>query len=252
VLRAVDKLPKIGKEAVCRELEGTAQLSPAKQARLFEFFECDVRAADLSSLRTFLAGSDQGLKGVDELCALRAFLTEAGLEEQVEIDLSIARGLDYYTGTIYETFVTSHPEYGSVMSGGRYDTLLSMFLKHSIPAVGISVGVDRLIALLTEMGRVEGRAGAADVYAVVFDDADHGALQRASQRLREDGIKVEVSLKATKLGKQLRFAERKGYRWVIIAGGDELSEGQIGLKDLKSGEQQKLGLDEVASAIRCK
>lgn len=250
VLRAVDKLPKIGREAVCRELEATAELDAQQQADLFSFFECDVQEPQLDALRLLLTNSERGLEGVDELCALSDFLAQSGLREQVEIDLSIARGLDYYTGTIYETFVTSHPEYGSVMSGGRYDTLLGMFLKKSIPAVGISVGVDRLIALLSEMGAITGRAGAADVFAVVFDDADHGPLQQVAQRLRGQGLKVEVSLKAAKLGKQLRYAERKGYRWVLIAGADELKAGKVGLKDLESGAQRSLEVEEVLGLVR--
>jgi len=249
VLRIVDKLPKIGREGVSRELGEAVGLDAAAQERLFAFLELDA-SQGLEGVEAVVGSTEQGRLGVEELSELLSLMGDAGLGEQVEVDLSIARGLDYYTGTIYETFVLGHESYGSVMSGGRYDTLLGMFLKNSTPAVGISVGVDRLLSLLTEIGLVEGRSGAADVFAVLFDATGYGALQRAAQKLREVGVKVEVSLKPTKLGKQLRYAERKGYRWVLIAGSEELERDELGLKDLTTGEQRTATLDEIPSLVR--
>ena len=123
-------------------------------------------------------------------------------------------------------------------------------MKQSAPAVGISVGIDRLLSLLTEIGIIEGRAGSADVFAVLFDEESYGALQRAAQRLRAQGLKVEVSLKPAKLGKQFKYAEKKGYRWVMIAGAGDLEQDHIGLKDLESGQQVTLGLEEIAASVR--
>ena len=249
VLRIVDKLPKIGREGVSKELSEAVGLDEAAQARLFDFMALDV-SESLAGVEAIVGDTEQGRLGVEELSELLALMEAAGLGGQVEVDLSIARGLDYYTGTIYETFVTGHESYGSVMSGGRYDTLLGMFLKQSAPAVGISVGIDRLLSLLTEIGLIEGRAGVADLFAVLFDADGYGPLQRAAQSLRAEGVKVEVSLKPAKLGKQLRYAERKGYRWVLIAGSEELESGQVGLKDLSTGEQRTLSMDEIAGVVR--
>ena len=249
VLRIVDKLPKVGRDAVARELSEAVSLDEAAQETLFDFLALEV-TGDLTAVEAVVGGTEQGRVGVQELGELLALMESAGLGEQVEVDLSIARGLDYYTGTIYETFVLGHEGFGSVMSGGRYDTLLGMFLKQSAPAVGISVGVDRLLALLTEMGLIGGRSGVADIFAVLFDAESYGAVQRAAQGLRDAGLKVEVSLKPAKLGKQFRYAERKGYRWVLIASGDDLSRGEVGLKDLSSGEQETLSLDEIAARVR--
>lgn len=249
VLRIVDKLPKIGRDGVSRELSEAVGLDSQAQEKLFGFLALDT-SGGLAGVEAAVGDTEQGRLGVEELGELLALMHAAGLGEQVEVDLSIARGLDYYTGTIYETFVLGHENYGSVMSGGRYDTLLGMFLKQSSPAVGISVGVDRLLSLLTEMGVIEGRAGAADVFAVLFDADGYGALQQAAQQLREAGVKVEVSLKPAKLGKQIRYAERKGYRWVLIAGSDDLARGELGLKDLTTGEQQSVALDDIPALVR--
>jgi histidyl-tRNA synthetase len=249
VLRIVDKLPKIGRDGVSKQLSEAIGLSSEAQERLFAFMALDV-SVGLEGVMDAVGGTEQGRLGVEELDQLLSLLKGAGLSEHVEVDLSIARGLDYYTGTIYETFVLDHESYGSVMSGGRYDTLLGMFLKQSSPAVGISVGIERLLTLLTEIGAIEGRAGAADVFAVLFDDESYGPLQRAAQWLREQGVKIEVSLKPAKLGKQFRYAERKGYRWVVIAGAGDLERGEIGLKDLISGTQSTVSLEEIPDLIR--
>jgi histidyl-tRNA synthetase len=248
VLRIVDKLPKVGREGVSRELSDAVGLDSASQGTLFDFLALDA-SRDLAAVDAAVGGTEQGRAGVQELGELLALMRDAGLGEQVEVDLSIARGLDYYTGTIYETFVRDHESFGSVMSGGRYDTLLGMFLKQSSPAVGISVGLDRLLALLTEIGIVEGRPGAADLFAVLFDADSYGPLQRAAQVLRDAGVKVEVSLKPAKLGKQFRYAERKGYRWVLIASAQDLAGNALGLKDLESGEQRTVTLDEIPGLV---
>jgi histidyl-tRNA synthetase len=249
VLRIVDKLPKIGREGVAKELSEAIGLSEDSQERLFAFMALDV-SVDLQAVMQAVGDTEQGRLGVEELTELLGLLQGAGLGEQVEVDLSIARGLDYYTGTIYETFVIGHESYGSVMSGGRYDTLLGMFLKQSSPAVGISVGIERLLSLLTEIGAIAGKAGVADVFAVLFDGESYGPLQRAAQTLRDEGLKIEVSLKPAKIGKQFRYAERKGYRWVLIAGAADLERDEIGLKDLASGTQSTVSLEEIPALIR--
>jgi len=249
VLRIVDKLPKIGRDGVSKELSEALDLDLDAQEKLFDFMALDV-SEGLDAVLDAVGDSEEGRLGCEELNMLLTLLDGVGLGDKVEVDLSIARGLDYYTGTIYETFVLGHESYGSVMSGGRYDTLLGMFLKKSSPAVGISVGIDRLLSLLTEIGVIEGRAGSADIFAVLFDEESYAPLQKTAQVLRSQGVKVEVSLKPAKLGKQFKYAERKGYRWVLIAGAGDLDANTIGLKDLETGEQVTLPLEDISAAIR--
>jgi histidyl-tRNA synthetase len=251
VLRAVDKLPKIGRTGVERELQNDHGLDPAACERLFEVLERTVNnREDVQGLEALLSESEEGLAGIAELVELLDHLEAAGVAESVTVDLSIARGLDYYTGTIYETFVTTHEEYGSVMSGGRYDNLLGTFLKTSLPAVGISLGIDRLVSLLSDSGGLPARSAVADVFVALFDDEAFGPACAMGTQLREAGVAAEVSLKAGRLGKQFRYAERKGYRWVLFAGPDEVASGHVALKDLEDGSQRTLDLSEVVVTIR--
>ncbi len=252
VLRAVDKLPKIGRAGVGRELSEAVGFDEATQERLFAFLATAVTSVDdvVALGQSFPEGS-AGRQGAAELAELLGVVHAAGLGGHAEVDLSIARGLDYYTGTIYETFVVGREDFGSVMSGGRYDTLLSMFLKKgAIPAVGISLGIDRLVALLTDLGLVTARAGVADVFLALFDDDGFADMATLARELRGAGVKVETSLKAGRLGKQFKYAERKGYRYVAFAGPDERAVGRVSIKDLETGEQDTVGSEDVAARVR--
>lgn len=251
VMRAIDKLPKIGRDGVSAELTEQASLDTAAQERLFDFLERDVGSrADVSALSAELESSPHGQRGVAELTELLELVDGAGYGTRVRVDLSIARGLDYYTGTIYETFVLGREEYGSIMSGGRYDTLLGLFLKESVPAVGISLGIDRLLTLLGDMDALDARRGVGDLFAALVDPSSQTWIQEVARALRKQGLKVEVSLKDQKIGKQLRYAERKGYRWVLLAGPEEAASGQVSLKDLETGHQRVLAPEDVPSAVR--
>ncbi|MCB1298614.1 MAG: histidine--tRNA ligase, partial [Microthrixaceae bacterium] len=170
VLRTVDKLPKIGEEAVRALLQKENGLSAEAADGIFEFL-----GLDPATLSDWFADSEVGQKGAEELNTLLQLAAELGVRDKVEVDLSIARGLDYYTGTIYETFLTASESLGSVMSGGRYDDLLGMFGGASEPAVGISLGVDRLFAGLLELGLVEADGNPTRVLVTVFDDSTRPA-----------------------------------------------------------------------------
>jgi histidyl-tRNA synthetase len=251
VLRVMDKLPKIGREGVEAELSAEVGLDVEAQALLFEVLGRSVTgSAGLRALTDVVGGTEAGRQGIDELCALLDLVGAAGHGAHVEVDLSIARGLDYYTGTIYETFVRGREEFGSVMSGGRYDTLLGMFLRDSIPAVGISLGIDRLVSLLTDLGLVSSRGATADVFVAVLDDEGYGAMVQAASELRRAGLGAEMSLVAGKLGKQFRSAEKKGYRFVVLQGADERAAGKLALKDLQTGEQATVSAEEVVLRVR--
>lgn len=247
VLRAIDKLSKIGRDGVAAELEREAGLDAAGVATVFEFIGRPVAGVeDILALAETFPEDSPGRVGVAELVELLQIAIGAGFGEQVRVDLTIARGLDYYTGTIYETFVTGHEDYGSVMSGGRYDTLLGMFLKQSVPAVGISVGVDRLLALLHEMDLVQARASVADVYITLMDAADYGPLAGIASTYRAAGLNVELALSPSRMGKQLKRASKRGCRFAVIAGAEERAAGVVAIKDLESGEQESIAVDEAA------
>ena len=199
----------------------------------------------LEELDALFADIPSGLEGVAQLRELLQIVRDAGYKDNVAVDLSIARGLDYYTGTIYETFVIGRENFGAVMSGGRYDDLLGMFLKQSVPAVGICLGIDRLISVLADLELLGTRGGVADVYMVLFDGEDYGKGVAFARELRAAGIRVESALSPARLGKQFKQAEKRGCRWAVIAGASELAEGKITVKDLTTGNQETLNRDEV-------
>lgn len=247
VMRGIDKLPKIGREGVEAELRAGVGLESDQLARLFAVIDRKIGGpADLEGLRPLVGGSEDGARGLAELTELLEILYAAGYAERVEVDLSIARGLDYYTSTIYETFLVGHEEYGSVMSGGRYDTLLGVFLKESLPAVGISLGVDRLIAALLDLGLVAPRKTAADVFIALFDAADYADNVRLATALRRVGLRSELALSPDRLGKQFKLAERKGYRHVLLAGAAEHARGEVQVKELGAGGQETYAVADAA------
>lgn len=254
VLRIVDKLPKVGRAAVDKEITETVGLDQPTIDRLFAMLvpaDGVAPRAHLSALGADLAQSDTGREGLAGLDALLATLGEAGFADRVDIDLTIARGLDYYTSTIYETFLVGHEAFGSVMSGGRYDTLLDMFSGRKTPAVGISLGVDRLLAALLELALVDSKPAPADAFFCLFADQDYAANAALAARLRQAGLAVELSLTAGKLGRQFQVATKKGHRFALIQGADERGRGEVVVKDLTSGtqDQHPVGDDTALAAL---
>ncbi|MBA4031355.1 MAG: histidine--tRNA ligase [Planctomyces sp.] len=236
VLRAIDKLPKVGRENVLAELVEKVNLTGEQAAQVLDLL---AGQADLATLDTLLAGNAKAMEGVNRLRELFAASREAGLPEGVvTLDLSIARGLDYYTGTIYETFLTDLPTIGSVCSGGRYDNLAGLFTKEQLPGVGASLGLDRLLAAMEDLGMVAKATTPAVVFIPQFDEAKLGAYMGLARRLRAVGIATEVFPEAKKLGKQLQYADRKGFRVAVIAGSDEFAKGEWQVKDLLSGNKE--------------
>jgi histidyl-tRNA synthetase len=242
VLRALDKLPKIGREAVIAEMTGDVGATAEQAGRILDLAELKGDAATmLSRLDDMLTGSNAGLTGAARLRELFAASAQAGLPaDRVELDLSIARGLDYYTGTIYETFLTDQRGIGSVCSGGRYDNLAGLFTKQKLPGVGASLGLDRLLAAMEIMGLVEGASTPADVFIAQFDASSLGAYHQLGRRLRAAGLTVEVFPDAGKVGKQLQYADRKGHKLAVIAGENEFKAGVWQVKNLRAGSQEEV------------
>lgn len=235
VLRAIDKLAKIGPQGVEQELVERCEMQPAQAGEVLRLLNPE---QTLDGLATQLADSELGTLGVNRLRELFDVATRAGVPaECLQLDVSIARGLDYYTGTIYETFLTDLPAIGSVCSGGRYDNLAGLFTKERLPGVGASLGLDRLLAAMEELGLLTTASTPAQVFVPFFDSARLAEYHAVARRLRQAGLGVEVYPEPKKLGKQLQYADRKGFRLAVIAGETEFAEGRWTVKDLKSGEQ---------------
>lgn len=252
VLRALDKLAKIGAEKVAAELEREAGTSPEQARDVLALAELTGDGdALLGQLAPLVAGSETGERGVEELRGVLTAARAAGVPDgRVRLDVSIARGLDYYTGTIYETFLDDLPGIGSVCSGGRYDDLASLYTKQHLPGVGASLGVDRLLAALEELGRLDGRSSTADVFVPLFDAERLDDYLRLCATLRDAGLAVELYPDAKKLGAQLKYADRRGFRVALIVGDDEWERAEAQLKVLATGESRAVPLAELPEALR--
>lgn len=194
VLRALDKLPKIGRDNVLTELTSLPGVEEQQAAKVLAFAELSGSPSDvLNQVESLLNGNERGLEGVNRLRQLFDAVRTAGVaDERVALDVSIARGLDYYTGTIYETFLDDLPDIGSVCSGGRYDNLADLFTSQPLPGVGASLGLDRLLAAMEELGRLDSTSTPASVLIVFFDESHSGDYLRMARQLRSEGIATEV------------------------------------------------------------
>jgi histidyl-tRNA synthetase len=252
VLRALDKLPKIGAEAVIAEMVERVGASREQAERVLAFAGLQGTPAQiLDQLQPIVQGSERGEQGLSRLRELFEVCRRAGLpDERIELDVAIARGLDYYTGTIYETFLNDDPKIGSVCSGGRYDNLAGLFTKQPLPGVGASLGLDRLLAAMESMQLLKTGSTPAQVLVACFDEsrlADYVALGR---RLRQAGIATEVYPQAKPLKKQLQYADKKGFRLAVIAGGSEFEAGTWQVKNLSAQQQATVSDGELVANVR--
>ena len=253
VLRAIDKLPKIGRDNVIAEMTEKVGASPEQAARVLDLVQLSGDSASiLASLETMLADNETGALGVVRLKELFKTCAQAGIPAgRIELDLAIARGLDYYTGTIYETFLGDKPDIGSVCSGGRYDNLTGLFTKERLPGVGASLGLDRLLAAMELLGMVDSASTPADIFIPQFDAPRLGDYLRLSRKLREAGFRVEVFPEAKGLGKQLKYADRKGHKLAVIAGENEFNAGVWQVKNLKvQGQQATVSEEQLVDHLR--
>ena len=242
VLRALDKLAKIGREKVIAEMAETAGATEKQAGEILDVVSARAGAdpyAQLDGLAARLAGSELGLEGVETLRQIFDAARTAGIPEgRFVLDVSIARGLDYYTGTIFETFLDDLPALGSVASGGRYDNLAGLYTKTPLPGIGASLGIDRLFAGLEELGMLEKVSSPVKVLIPYFDRALTQEYIRLASLLRRHGIGAEVYPDAKKLGQQLKYADRKGFSAALILGSGELEKGVVQVKNLKAQTQE--------------
>ncbi len=251
VLRALDKLAKVGAEKVAAEMVSAAGIGDAQAADVLRLATVRGSNDEVLAQVTPLVGDDEvGGTGLARLADVIGGARAAGVAEaHVQLDVSIARGLDYYTGTVFETFLGALPTIGSVCSGGRYDDLAQLYTNQRLPGVGGSLGLDRLLAAMDELGLIEKRAAAAPVFLPFFDATRRADYLRLAARLRAAGIGVELYPDARKLGDQLKYADRRGFRTALIVGENEWQAGQAQVKDLASGTTKTVALDDVVDAL---
>jgi histidyl-tRNA synthetase len=235
VLRALDKFDKVGAEQVAKEL-ATAGLNTEQVNQVLALSAIRGGTDEvLSQLDKLLVGSEQGQQGIDRLRAICGAMKAAGVQDDFyRIDVSIARGLDYYTGVVFETTLGDLPSIGSVCSGGRYDNLAGLYTKQHLPGIGASLGLDRLLAALEQLGLIPKTASAADVFIPLFDADRINDYFALASIVRGAGLSAEVYPEAKKLGQQLKYADQRGFKVALIAGSQELDAGEVQIKNLVS------------------
>ncbi len=251
VLRSLDKLDKIGRDKVIAEMTQTAGASTEQAGKVMDMAELQGdNDSILSQLDELVAGNEIGEAGVEELRQVISGVAAAGIDDQyLKLNVSIARGLDYYTGTIYETFLGDLPGIGSVCSGGRYDNLAAKYTKQELPGIGASLGLDRLLAAMEELNMIEKVRTPADVIIPYFDKSRLHEYLNLASLVRAAGLGVEVFPDPKKLGQQLKYADRRGFRFALIAGESEFNENRCQIKDLSKGESVDASLENNAEEL---
>ncbi|MBR1497215.1 MAG: histidine--tRNA ligase [Oscillospiraceae bacterium] len=241
IMRAVDKLDKIGPEKVGAILREDLGLSPEDAEAILRFIAIrGTNAEVLAALDAYAGKNELFDTGLSELKTVAAALPAFGVPEgNFALDLTIARGLDYYTGTVYETTLTEHPEIGSVCSGGRYDNLAEYYTDKPLPGVGISIGLTRLFYVLQEQGMLSEEliTAPADVLVLPMTEDKAFAL-RCATVLRDGGIRAQLYTEQKKFKARLAYADRLGFPFAAIIGEDEVAQGKLALKNMRSGEQR--------------
>ncbi|HAY79613.1 MAG TPA: histidine--tRNA ligase, partial [Planctomycetaceae bacterium] len=251
ILRALDKLGKITPAQVAEEMAATAGTTADQAAQVLQLAELQGTNDEiLSQLEPLVTGNETGEAGVQRLHAIINGIRAAGVPDQnIKLDVSIARGLDYYTGAIFETFLEDLPKIGSVCSGGRYDNLAELYTKQQLPGIGASLGLDRLLAAMEQLGMIEQVRTPADILIPFFDKQRLHDYLHLAALLRSRGYAVEVYPEPKKLGQQLKYADQRGFRFAIIAGGDEFATNTVQVKNLQSKESVTCSLDDEAEAL---
>jgi len=252
IMRIVDKLDKIGAEKVKQLLIEEVKLLPCKAENVLDFMAiCGSNAEVIEALERYRGMDETFDLGLEELKTVTGYLKAFGVpEENFAVDLTIARGLDYYTGTVYETIMTDHPEIGSVCSGGRYDNLAEYYTDKQLPGVGISIGLTRLFYVLNEQNLLSDELVTAPCDALVIPmTEDMGYAISAATALRQAGIRTQIYGEKKKFKAKMSYADKLKVPFVVLAGEDEIAENVLSVKDMLTGEQKKLSFTEAARLI---
>ena len=253
VLRTIDKLDKIGADKVRALLTDTCGVTAEQADEILRFIACPGTSADkLAFLEQYRGRNETFDTGLDELRTVVGYLPAFGVpEENFELDLTIARGLDYYTGTVYETVLLDHPEVGSICSGGRYDDLAGYYTNKSLPGVGISIGLTRLFYILQEQNMISDAVltAPADVLILPMTDDLSAAVSLASM-LRAGGLRVQLYSEKKKFKAKIGYADKLGIPFVIFLGEDEIAQNVCALKNMDTGVQEAVTQAAALETIR--
>jgi len=252
IMRTVDKLDKIGAEKVSQILVEDCGLSAQQAEEILRFISISgTNAQVLAALEGYGGKNEIFDTGVAELKAVTANLAAFGVpEENFAVDLTIARGLDYYTGTVYETTLLDHPEIGSVCSGGRYDDLAGYYTEKNLPGVGISIGLTRLFYVLDEQGLLNPELPASPADALVLPmGQDAAPAITLAESLRNAGIRVQLYTEQKKFKQKMSYADKLGVPYAVLLGEDEIAQGKCSVKDMRTGEQITVTAQEAAEHI---
>ena len=252
IMRTVDKLDKIGPHKVKQLLIEEVKMLPCKTENVLDFMAiCGSNAEVIERLEMYRGMDETFDQGLEELKTVTKYLKAFGVpEENFAIDLTIARGLDYYTGTVYETEMTEHPEIGSVCSGGRYDNLAEYYTDKQLPGVGISIGLTRLFYVLNEQGLLNDELVSSPCDALVLPmSEDMGFSIAAATCLRKAGVRTQIYGEKKKFKQKMSYADKLKVPYAVLIGEDEEAAGVVSVKDMGSGEQLKLSPEDAAAHI---
>ncbi len=249
VMRTIDKLEKIGPEKVKTILTDDFAVPAERAETLLSLLQSDT---PLAALEEFKGKNELLDLGLEELSTVARYMSAFGVpESHFEIDLTIARGLDYYTGTVYETIMLDHPEVGSICSGGRYDNLAEYYTDKQLPGVGISIGLTRLFFVLQEQSMLSPdlNTAPADVLILPMTE-DYAAAISFATALREGGVRAQLHCEKKKFKQKLSYADKLGIPFAAFLGEDEIAQNVVAVKDLNSGEQVKLPTAEAVNLVK--
>jgi histidyl-tRNA synthetase len=256
ILRALDKLGKIGPDKVADEMTATTGASREQAFQVLSLANLEGSNEEiLMQVTPMVTGTATGEAGVARLTEILSAVKAVGVPaERIKLDVAIARGLDYYTGVVYETFLNDLPKIGSVCSGGRYDNLAGTFTKQELPGVGASLGLDRLLAAMETLSLMEKVRTPAPVFIPYFDAGRLSDYLRLAAAIRKAGMGVEIYPEPKKLGQQLKYADSHGHAVAIVIGENEFATNSAQLKNLKTGESQTVstaaGYDQLVQVIQ--
>ncbi len=253
IMRTVDKLDKIGADKVKLILLEDCGLTEGQAEEILKFIAISGSNSQvISALEGYTGKNEMFDQGLAELKAVTANLSAFGVpEENFAVDLTIARGLDYYTGTVYETTLLDHPEIGSVCSGGRYDNLAGYYIDKALPGVGISIGLTRLFYVLDEQGLLNPALPSAPADALVLPMTESPAEAIAlAEKLRSAGLRVQLYGEQKKFKQKMAYANKLAVPFAVLLGEDEIKEGVCSVKNMVTGEQRKLTAEEAAAHIK--
>lgn len=248
VFRGIDKLDKIGLKGVKKDLSEKGILEEVAE-KISKFIKIKGKPeVVLEKAEKLIKDIKEGREGIEELKEMVSYLRKMGVEQKFKIDLSLARGLDYYTGPIFEVF--AEEGIGSLAGGGRYDRMIGLFLKKDIPATGISLGIERIIEVMKERTMIKEKRTKVKVFVANVDENVIDESLKIAQKLREKEIPSDFNLRGRSLPRQLEYADSLRIPFVIIVGSKELKSGKFKLKDMKTGKEEKLTIQDIIRKLR--